>query len=174
MSRAVEGTHTTAVDTAGRQHGDRARVPRGRGARESAMSGRDRRSLAWIAALMPVAMVMITAPVYVVLGEKGIAGSPSLWNVALDLCRVVTGLFGLFVLASVVPGRGSDSSRQDIFSSIAAGAVFIAAAVAGLGLVIVVTGLGGLVLVYAGGAVAVDAFRCRHREPARSDLVRRA
>lgn len=174
MSQAVGGTHTTAVDTTGRLRGNRTRVRRSRGARESAMSGRDWHSLAWMAALMPVAMVMIAASVYVVLGEKGIAGSPSLWSLALDLCRVVTGLFGLFVLVSVVPGRGSDSSRQDIFGSIAGGVVFIAAAVAGLGLVIVVTGLGGLVLLYASGAVAVDAFRCRHREPARSDLVRHA
>lgn len=101
MSQAVEGTYTTAVDTTGRQHGNRTRVRRGRRARESAMSARDRRSLVWMAALMPVAMVMIAAPVYVVLGEKGIAGSPSLWNLALDVCRVITGLFGLFVLGSV-------------------------------------------------------------------------
>lgn len=174
MSQAVESTHTTAVDTTERQHGNRTRVRRGRGLRESAMSGGDRRSLAWMAALMPVAMVMIAAPVYVVLGEKGIAGSPSLWNIALDMCRVVTGLFGLFVLVSVVSGRGSDSSREDIFGSIAGVVVFIAAAVVGLGLVIVVTGFGGLVLLYASGAVAVDAFRFRHREPARSDLVRHA
>jgi hypothetical protein len=122
------------------------------------MSRRDRRSLTWMAALMPVAMVMIAAPVYVVLGEKGIADSPSLWNLALDLCRVVTGLFGLIVLVPVAPGRGSDSSRQDIVGSIAGGVVFIAAAVAGLGLVIVVTGLGGVVLLYASGAVVRDAF----------------
>ena len=174
MSQAVEGTQTTAVDATGRQHGNWPRVRRGRGAREAAMSGRDRRSLAWMTALMPVAMVMIAAPVYVELGEKGIAGSPSLWNLALDLCRVVTGLFGLFVLVAVVPGGGSDSNRQDIFRSIAGGVVSIAAAVAGLGLVVVVTGLGGLVLLYASGAVALDELRCRHREPAGSDLMRHA
>lgn len=174
MPQVVEGTHTTAVDTAGRRHGNRTRVRRGRGARDSAMGGRDWRSVAWMASLMPVAVVMIAASVYVVLGEKGIAGSPSLWNLAVNVCRVVTGVFGLLVLVSVVPGRGSDSSRQDIFGSLAGGAVFIAAAVAALGLVIVVTGLGGLVLLYASGAVAVDAFRARRREPARSDLVRHA
>ncbi|MGN6871932.1 MAG: hypothetical protein ACTHMY_26370 [Solirubrobacteraceae bacterium] len=128
------------------------------------MSGRDRRGLALIASLLAIGMVMIAAPICVILGEKAIVVSPALWNLSADVCRVITGLVGLFVLVSAVRGRGSDSSRHDTFGSIVGGVVLIAGAVAGLGLVIVVTGLGGLAFLYAGGALAVDAFRSGHRE----------
>ena len=172
MSQAVEGTHTTPVGKAGRHHRHRTRVRIDQGAHDSAMSGRDCRSLARTASLMAVALIMAAAPVYVLLGEKAIAVSPPLWNLALDLCRITTGLFGLLAVVSTVTGRGADSSRHDTFGSIVAGVVFIAAAVAGLGLVIVVTGLAGLALLYAGGVAAVDACRSQHREPARPELAR--
>lgn len=174
MSQAVEGTHTTPVGTTGRHRWHRTRVRTDRGTHESAMSGRDRGSVAWIAALLAVATIMIAAPACVILGEKGVAVSPSLLNLAVDLCRLVTGLFGLLVLVSAVTGRGSDSSRQEAFRSIVGGVAFIAAAIAALGLVIVVTGLGGLALLYAGAALAADALRIRHREPAHPELTRHA
>ncbi|HET6866696.1 MAG TPA: hypothetical protein VFH80_12335 [Solirubrobacteraceae bacterium] len=138
------------------------------------MSGRDGRGLALIVSLLAVGLVMIAAPICVFLGEKVIVVSPSLWNLALDLCRVITGLVGLFVLGSALSGRGADSSRHDTFGSIVGGVVLIAGAVLGLGLVIVVTGLGGLVFLYAGGALAVDAFRSGHREAAASEPSRHA
>jgi hypothetical protein len=171
MSQAVKGTHTAAVGTTGRHRWRRTRVRTDRGGHESAMSGRDRGSVASTALLLAVATIMIAAPACVILGEKGIAVSPSLWNLAVDLCRGITGLFGLLVLVSAVTELGADSSRQDTFGSIVGGVAFIAAAITGLGLVIVVTGLGGLALLYAGVAVAVDAVRFRHREPARPELT---
>jgi hypothetical protein len=114
--------------------------------------------------LMVVGTVMLAAPVYVLLGEKGIDVSPSLWNTAVGFCRVVTGLFGLLTIVSTVTGRGSEPNRDGAVGSVAAGVVLIAAAVAGLGFVIVITGLGGLALLYAGGSVAVGAFRSRRPE----------
>jgi hypothetical protein len=129
------------------------------------MSKRSRRTLAPMVLLMAVALIMIAAPVYVLLGEKGIAVSPSLWNVAVDLCRVVTGLFGLLTIVSVVPRRGSGSSGDGTFGSLVSGVVLIAASVVGVGLVIVITGLGGLALLYAGGAVGVQAFRASRLGP---------
>lgn len=169
MFHAIEGTHTTAVVKARRHHGHPTRVRTDQGALERAASGRDLRGLALTAALMAVALVMTAAPVCVILGEKGVAVSPSLWNVAVDLCRIITGLFGLLAVISSVRGRGSDSSRHDTLGSIASGAVLVVAAVAGLGLVIVITGLTGVVLLYVSGVAVADAFRPRHREPARPE-----
>ena len=54
--------------------------------------------------------------------------------------------------------RGQYTATALMLWSTSSYQALIAAAVAGLGLVIVVTGLGGLVLLYASGAVAVDAF----------------
>jgi hypothetical protein len=117
--------------------------------------------------LMVVALTMLAAPVYTLLGEKGISVSRALWNIAAALCRAVTGLFGLLAVVSVVTGRRSGSSRDDIFGSIAAGVVLIGAAIAGLRLVIVITGLGGLALLFAGGHMAVAAVRSRPPWPLR-------
>ena len=61
-------------------------------------------------------------------------------------------------------GRRPEANRDGAFGSVVAGVVLIAAAVAGLGFVIVMTGLGGLALLYAGGSVAVGAFRSRRPE----------
>ena len=163
MSQAVEGTHTTAVGRTRRHRRRRTRVRSGRGAHQWVMSGRDRRGLALIVSLLAVGLVMIAAPICVVLGEKAIVVSPSLWNLSVDSCRVITGLVGLFVLVSAVSARGADDSRHGTFGSIVGGVVLIAGAVAGLGLVIAVTGLGGLAFLYAGGGLAVDALRSGHR-----------
>lgn len=150
MSQAVEGTHTTAVGKARRHRRHRTPV--------RAMGGRNRRNLAVALLLMAVALIMIAAAIYTFLGEK-VAVSPSLWKAAAVLCRVTAGLFGLLAIVSTVTGRRTESGRDGFFGSIVTGVVLIAAAVAGLGLVTVMTGIGGLVLLYAGGAVAVDAFR---------------
>jgi hypothetical protein len=159
MSQTVEGTHTTAVGEVRRHHRHRTGVRTDPGAPQPAMSERSRRTLVPVVFLMAVAAIMIAAAGYVFLGEKGIAVSPLLWKVAVDLCRVVTDLFGILAIVSVVTGRRSGSSRDGTFGSAACGALLIAAAVAGLGLVIVITGLSGLALLYAGGAGAVEAFR---------------
>lgn len=45
--------------------------------------------------------------------------------------------------------------------------MLICAAIAGFGLVIVITGLAGLVLLYTGGAVALGAFRSWRPAPER-------
>jgi hypothetical protein len=127
---------------------------------------RDRLRLLRVILLIAAGLSMVAASVLVLLGEKGVGPSESLWNVAVDLCRVVTGLLGLLAIKSAVPERRAESSRQDTFWTVVSGVVFIAAAVAGLRLVIVMTGLAGLVLIYAGGALAVDAFRSRHHGPA--------
>ena len=167
MSQAVEGTHSTAVSKARRHHRHPTLARTDQRAHEFAASSRDGRSLAGTASLMAVALIMTAAPVYVLLAVKGIADAPPLWNLALDLCRVITALFGLLAIVSTVPGRSAGSSCQDILGSIIAGVVFIAAAVVGLGLVLVVTGLAGLALLYASAVAAADAFRSQHREPAR-------
>jgi hypothetical protein len=120
---------------------------------------RNRRSLRLVILLMTAGLAMLAAAVCVVLGEKGLGVSESLWRVAVDVCRVVTGLLGLLVIQSVAAGRRSQASRRDTFWTVVSGVVFLVAAVAGLRLVIVITGFGGLVLLYAGGAVAVEAFR---------------
>ncbi len=120
---------------------------------------RDRLRLPRVTLLMAAGLAMVAAAVCVVLGEKGVGLSESLWNVAVDVCRVVTGLLGLLVIKPVVPGRRSKESRHDTFWTVVSGGVFIAAAVVGLRLVIAITALGGLVLLYAGGAEAVEAFR---------------
>ncbi|HJS96271.1 MAG TPA: hypothetical protein VJ741_18545 [Solirubrobacteraceae bacterium] len=122
---------------------------------------------------MAVGLIMIAASVYVLLGEKKIDVSPSLWRVSLDLCRVVTGLFGILVIVSVVTERRSGSRDGGTFRSVACGAAFIAAAVAGLGLVIAITGLGGFALLYGGGAFFVDEFRASHPGPRRMLRLRR-
>lgn len=126
---------------------------------------RNRRSLRLVILLMAAGLAMLAAAVCVVLGEKGLGVSESLWSVAVDVCRVVTGLLGLLVIKGAVPGRHSEASRHDTFWAVASGLLFIGAALAGFRLVIVMTGLGGLVLLYAGGAEAVDAFRSRPLEP---------
>jgi hypothetical protein len=125
-----------------------------------------RRGLPLGTVLIAAGLTMVAAAVLVVLGQKGVVISESLWNVAVDVCRVVTGLVGLLAVESAVLGRGSESSRGDTFWNVVIGVVFIAAAVAGLRFVIVMTGLVGLVPLYAGGALAVDAFRSRLPEPA--------
>jgi hypothetical protein len=137
------------------------------------LAGRHRRTMtATTLLLMAVGAVMLAAPVYVLLGEKGIDVSPFLWNTAVAFCRVVAGLFGLLAIVLTVTGRGSESNRDGPFGSVVAGVLLIAAAVAGLGFVIVMTGLGGLALLYAGGAVAVGAFRSgRPRVPAPQKLT---
>lgn len=163
MSQAVEGTHTTAVGRTRRHRRGRTRVRSDRGAHQWVMGGRDVRGLALIASLLAGGLVMIAAPICVQLGEKASVVSPSLWNLSVDSCRVITGLVGLFVLVSAVRGRGADYSDHGTFGSIVVGVVLMAGAVAGLGLVIVVTGLGGLMLLYAGGTLAVDALRSGHR-----------
>ncbi len=122
------------------------------------MSGRNPRTVGAMTLLIAVALTMVAAPVYVLLGTKGIGMSSSLWTIAVALCRVVTGLFGLLAIVSAVTRRGSRPSRDNTLGSVASGVVLIAAAVAGLGLVIVITGFAGLVLLYAGGAQAVDAL----------------
>jgi MFS family permease len=123
------------------------------------LTGHRRRTMTATTLLMAVGATMVAAPVYVLLGEKGIDVSPSLWTTALAFCRAVTGLFGLLAIVSTVTGRGSRPKRDDAFRSVVAGVLFIAAAVAGLGLVIVITGLAGLVLLFASGAGVVGAFR---------------
>jgi hypothetical protein len=73
-----------------------------------------------------------------------------------------------------VTGRRLGSSRDDILGSIAAGVIFIGAAIAGLRLVIVITGLGGLAVLCAGDTWPLPRFvpcvqsRCR-RPKARKD-----
>jgi hypothetical protein len=129
------------------------------------MRAYSRRTLASTSLLMASGLIMLAAAVYVLLGEQAISAPPALWNVAAAVCRAVTGLFGLLAIVSTLTARASESSRHDTISSVASGVVFIAAAVVGLRLVIVITGLGGLALLFAGGTVAVDAFRSRHREP---------
>ena len=129
------------------------------------MSKRSRRSLAPMILLMAVALIMLAAPVYVLLGEKGIAVSPSFWKLAVDLCRGITGLFGILTIVSVVPGRRSGPSGEGALGSLVAGALLIVAAIADLGLTIVITGLAGLGLLFAGGAVVVEAFRATRAEP---------
>ena len=126
---------------------------------------RDRLRFPRVTVLMAAGLAMIAAAVCVILGEKGVGVSESLWTVAVDVCRVVTGLLGLLVIKGAVPGRHSEASRHDTFWAVASGLLFIGAALAGFRLVIVMTGLGGLVLLYAGGAEAVDAFRSRPLEP---------
>lgn len=116
---------------------------------------RNRRSLRLVILLMAAGLAMLAAAVCVVLGEKGLGVSESLWSVAVDVCRVVTGLLGLLVIKSVAPGRRSEASWRDTFWTVVSGLVFIVAAVAGLRLVIAITGFGGLLLLYAGGAAAV-------------------
>lgn len=168
MSQAVEDTHAIASGDARGHRTHRTRVRPGSGARRLAMSRLRRSTLTPIVLLTAVALIMIAAPVYVFLGEKGIAVSSLLWTVALDFCRGLTGLFGLLAIVSAVPRRRSESRGNGILGSVATGVVLIAAAAAGLGLVIVITGLTGLGLLYAGGVVAVDAFRSSRREPART------
>ncbi len=136
-------------------------------------SERSLRTLVPIVVLMALALIMIAAPVYVFLGEKKIDVSPSLWNVALDLCRVVTGLSGILAIVSVVTDGRSGSSGDGTIGSLACGAALIAAGVAGLGLVIVITGLGGLALLCVGGVGALEAFRTSHPEPRRTLALRR-
>ena len=165
MSQSVNGIHTTAIDDARRHGRHRTRVRSGPGAPRRAMTGLRRGSLAPTVLLIAAALIMIATPVYVTMGEKGIAVSPSLWKVAIDFCRVVTGLVGLLTIGSAVNERRSVSSGDGTLGSLAGGVVLIAAAVAGLGLVIVMTGLIGLGLLFAGGAVAVDAFRPSRPEP---------
>jgi hypothetical protein len=126
-----------------------------------------------MALLMDVGLIMIAAPVYVFLGEKKIDVSPSLWSVALDLCRVVTGLFGIVAIVSVVTERRAGSRGGGTVGSVACGAALIAAAVAGLGIVIVLTGLAGVALLYVAGAVVIDAFRASHPKPRRTLGLRR-
>jgi hypothetical protein len=119
------------------------------------------RPLVSMALLMALALIMIAAPVYVFLGEKRIDVSPSLWHAALDLCRAVTALFGILPIVSVLPARRPRSGDGGTFGSAAGGAALIAAAVAGWGLVLVITGLGGLALLCGGGAVAFEELRLR-------------
>jgi hypothetical protein len=114
---------------------------------------------------MVVGLTMLAAAVYVVLGEKDAGVSPSLWNVAAVLCRVITGLFGLLAIAPAVVRRGAGSTRDDTLGSVATAVVLIASAVVGLRLVIVITGLGGIGLLYAAGATALNASRSRPPEP---------
>lgn len=165
MSQANEAIHSAAVGGT-RPHRRRwTRVRTDAGAHQWAVSWRSCRILVAVVLLIAVALIMIAAPVYVFLGEKKIVVSPALWSVALDVCRVVTGLFGMLGIVSVVTERRSGSSGDGALGSVAGGAVLIVAAVAGLGLVIVITFLGGLVLLVAGGAVAVEAFRASTPEP---------
>lgn len=159
MSQALEATHTATVAEAGTHDTHRT------------IGGR--RALVPLALLMIAGLIMTAASVYVFLGEKKIDVSPSLWMAALDLCRVVTGLFGIFVIVSVVTERRSGSRGGDTFRTLACGAALIAAAAAGLGLVIVVTGLGGITLMFAGGVVVVDALRVSHPGPRRTLGLRR-
>lgn len=114
---------------------------------------------------MVVGLTLLAAAVYVVLGEKDTSVSPSLWNVAVVLCRVITGLIGLLAIAPAVVRRGAGSSRDYTLGSVATAVVLIAAAVVGLRLVIVITGLGGIGLLYAAGATAVAASRSTRPEP---------
>jgi hypothetical protein len=119
------------------------------------MSGRNRRALAPIGLLMAAALTMLAAPEYAFLGENGIDVSPAVWNIAVAFCRVITGVLGLLAIVSAVTGRRSASSRRDTFGSIAGGVVLIAAAIAGLELVLVITGVVGFGLLCVGGAAAV-------------------
>lgn len=100
---------------------------------------------------------MISAVVIVILGEKTSGISLPVWNVALIACQGVTGLLGLRVLVSSLIARGSKSSLRERLSTMATGGVLVAAAVAGVGLVLVVTGLFGLRLTLTG----VSAVRVR-------------
>jgi hypothetical protein len=127
-------------------------------------TGHNRRTMSVTTLLMASGAAMLAASVCVLLGEKGIDVSPSVWHTAVAFCRVVTGLVGLLMIGSAVTGRGSGSNRDGAFGSVVAGVLCVAAAVAGVGLVIVITGLGGLVLLFAGGAVAIGVFRSRHPE----------
>jgi hypothetical protein len=113
---------------------------------------------------MVVGLTLLAAAVYVVLGEKDISLSPSLWNAAAVLCRVITGLFRLLAIAPAVVRRGAGSSRDDTLRSVATAVVLIAAAVVGLRLVIAITELGGICLLYAAGATAL-ASRSTRPEP---------
>ena len=106
------------------------------------MRGRNGRTLAATILLMVTGVTLLAAAVYVVLGEKEGGVSPSLWNVAVVLCRVITGLFGLLAIAPAVVGRGAGSSRDETLGAVTTAVILIAAAVVGLRLVIVITGLG--------------------------------
>jgi hypothetical protein len=159
MSQAVEATHTATVAEAGTHDTHRT------------IGGL--RALVPLALLMTAGLIMTAASVYVFLGEKKINVSPSLWMAALDLCRVVTGLYGIFAIVSVVTERRSGSRGGNTFGSVVCGAALIAAAVAGLGLVMVITGLGGITLLFAGGFVVVEALRVSHPEPRRTLGLRR-
>lgn len=66
---------------------------------------RDRLRFPRVTVLMAAGLAMVAAAVCVVLGEKGVGLSESLWNVALDVCRVVTGLLGLLVVRRRSPSR---------------------------------------------------------------------
>lgn len=129
------------------------------------LARRNRRTMTVTMLLTAVGAAMLAASVYVLLGEKGIDVSPFRWSAAVDFCRAVTGLFGLLAIMSTVTRRGSGSNRDGKFRSVVAGVLFIAAGVAGFGLVIVITGLAGLGLLYAGGGAAVGAFRSARPGP---------
>jgi hypothetical protein len=92
--------------------------------RAADLTGHSRRTMTATTLLMAVRATMVAAPVYVLLGEKGIDVSPSLWNTSLAFCRAVTGLFGLLAIVSTVTGRGSRPKRDDAFRSVVAG-VFV-------------------------------------------------
>jgi hypothetical protein len=159
MSQADENTHTATVAEAQPQHAHRTLVRANPSAPHRLMSKRSCRTEVRLALLMAFALVMIAAPVYVFLGEKKIDVSPSLWSAALDFCRVVTGLFGIIGIVSVVTERRSGARGDGLVGSVAGGAALIGAAVVGLGLVIVVTALGGAVLLYGAGAIVAGEFR---------------
>src|SRR5262249_44708351 len=106
-------------------------------------------------------------------GEKTIYVSPSLWSVAFDVCRVFTGLSGILAIVGVVTDRRSGSRGDGDFGCLAGAAAVIAAAVAGLGIVIAMTGLAGVGLLYAGGAGVVESLRASHPEPRRTLGLRR-
>jgi len=120
---------------------------------------RNRPTWPLVTSLMATGLAMFAAAVCVVLGEEGVRLSEPLWNVSVDVCRAVTGLLGLLMIKSLASGRRLESSRMDTFWTVVSGVLFIVAAVVGLGLVIVMTGVVGLVLLYAGGTVAVEEVR---------------
>jgi hypothetical protein len=167
MFQADEGTHITTIGEARPHHRHWMRVRTDSGARQWAVSRHSRRTFAAMVFLVAVALILIAAPVCVFLGEKTNAVSPSLWSVADDVCRVVAGLFGILGIVLVVAERRSGSSGGGDLRTVAGGAALIAAAAAGLGIVIVVTGLGGLAFLYAGGVLAVECFRAPQPEPRR-------
>ena len=105
-----------------------------------------------------VAMGVTASALIVFLAEKGVRISDSVGLVALRVCQVTTGMLGLAVFVGAVlgalrPPRGPFGQTVGAFF---VSLLFVGAAVAGLGLVIVLTGLVGLGVLWAAAKEIFD------------------